>query len=488
MRYAMGLKKTFMKTNKKGQITIIGAGLAGCFMAILLAKRGYKVEIYERFSQNEIASTASKKSFNLTFYGFAVEALQTADLWDAVKPFFLKLKGSSTQITKTSEPVFVRFDYDNMTYYTIQRSRLLEILIKKALQSPLITFHFNTALLSINRQKKTMLMQDTKSQKTRLISCDIVIGADGVNSEIRSLIQYGQETKHRQEYEKWTYKQIVLNKQVTEACHLRPNTQHTWTRKNASVIAFPNGDASFTAMLLLPQSPSKGFASLSTPKRIEAFVTKQFPNLLPALPLITQSLLTNPEGRLVTIHTSPWYYKDFMVLIGDAAHGCLPFYGIGTSVAFGDCLELVSLMDKFGNNWGEIFPRYQTARKRHTDAIARLAKESFVGFRRYKKADTTAISDRLETILHTMLPKIFHPPLFYLVANNPNNAADYVKHYDKQKALTKFIGIQLLIRTITGVIAIHELSIVLYKMIVLQIEEKRLAIQNMAPLFNLRRG
>ena len=53
-------------TNK---ITIIGAGLGGCFLSVMLAKRGYTVSVYERFSESEILSNyASARSYNLTFY------------------------------------------------------------------------------------------------------------------------------------------------------------------------------------------------------------------------------------------------------------------------------------------------------------------------------------------------------------------------------------------------------------------------------------
>lgn len=442
--------------NKK--ITIIGAGLAGCFLAILFAKRGYKVEIYERFSKNEIANTASKRSFNLTFYGYAVKALQMAGLWKEVEPDFLKLKGSLTQITQNSKPVFVRFDYDNMTYYTIQRARLLEILINYAAKDPLINFHFNSKLISVNRLQKTMLVQNTRSKKMNELTCDIIIGTDGVNSQVRPFIQQGQETQHTQEYEKWSYKQIVIDKKTSQKCKLIKDTQHAWTRKNASIIAFPNGDDTFTAMLLLPKNKTHGFSTLTSEDQIKQFITKQFPHLLPALPLFIKELLTNPEGNLVTVSTNPWYYKDFMVLVGDSAHGCLPFYGIGTSVAFGDCMELISLVDKYGTNWKEIFPLYQEERKRHTDVIAQLAKESFVGFRRYKRADYTAISDRIQVLLFSIFPQFFQPPIFYLVANNPSKAADYFNQLQKQQRLAKFMGVPLLIKTLTAVISIGEFA------------------------------
>ncbi|MEK7571572.1 MAG: NAD(P)/FAD-dependent oxidoreductase [Patescibacteria group bacterium] len=442
--------------SKKQTITIIGAGSAGCFMAILLAKRGYHVQIFERFSREEIITSYTNRSFNLTFYGYAVEALQEAGLWDEVKPHFLTLRGSITQVTKRAKPVFVPFNLDNMSYYTIQRAKLLEILIAQAEKDSRITFNFETSLLSIDRNNKTMHIQRKNTSTVKTINCAVVIGADGVNSLVRPFLQQGQQTQHNQEYEKWSYKQIFLTKQMVKKIALANDTQYTWTRKNASLIAFPNGDDSFTAMLIVPKDSVHGFANLISKEQINTFITEQFPQLRPFVPVFINALKHNPEGNFVTVTTDSWFYKDFLVLIGDAAHGCLPFYGIGTSVAFGDCLTLINKIDQFDNNWEKVFPAYQLERKKHTDVIADLAKKSFVGFRRYKKADFIAVYDRIESLLHTLLPKIFTPPLFYLVANNPNAAAEYFQKHKKQRKMANMFGLFLIVKGITGFLALQE--------------------------------
>ena len=59
-----------MNKEKKRNITIIGSGLAGCFLAVLLAQRGYKVDIYERLSRNDICDVASKRSYNIVLFGY----------------------------------------------------------------------------------------------------------------------------------------------------------------------------------------------------------------------------------------------------------------------------------------------------------------------------------------------------------------------------------------------------------------------------------
>src|SRR5579859_6827888 len=149
-----------MNPTKKSTFTIVGAGLAGCFMAILLAKRGYNVVIYERFSKDELLNNSSKRSFNITFYAYAVYAFKEAGLWNIIEPLLIPLKGSLTQVKPRAKPIFYKFGYKHIIYYCVERANLSKTLIQQASLSPLITFHFATSVLLINRQDKTMLVKN----------------------------------------------------------------------------------------------------------------------------------------------------------------------------------------------------------------------------------------------------------------------------------------------------------------------------------------
>jgi kynurenine 3-monooxygenase len=443
-------------TTKKPTISIIGAGLTGCFLALLLAQRGYTIHIYERMAKEEIADTSSKRSFNLTFYHYGMLALKEIGLWEKIVPHLIRLKGSVTQISKDSKPIFARFDYNNMPYFAIQRAKLLDVLIKEALSNPAITLHFDTSLVSIERYEKTMLLQNTNDNKIKTVSFDVVLGADGANSLTRSFLQQGQLTNHLQEYTDYEYKQILISKAMAEKIELLEDTQHAWTRKHETLIAFPNGDGSFTGMLILPKNNQQGFASLTSLEKINNFFATLFPNFLPVIDDIFDQIKVNPLGYFVTVYTNPWYYKDSIAIFGDAAHACLPFYGVGMSVAFGDCMEFVALLDKYDGDWKKTFHQYQIERKKHTDIIANLAKESFVRFRRYKKGDPVAIYDRIEALMHTIAPKVFKPPLFNQVANDPNHAADFYQAQAAQKKRAKLLGIPALIMFTAGLIELNE--------------------------------
>ncbi len=443
-----------MALQKDTTITIIGAGIAGAFLAILLAKRGYKVIVYERTSENELSKNASSRSFNLTFYSYAVSVLKKAGIWEAIEPTLVRTVGSITQVTQ--DPPVSRFNPTGAPQYVVQRALILKTLINEALRFPNVTFHFSTALVALDRKEKTILIQDLKTKKHQTVSCDIIVGADGVNSQVRLFMQQRQVTKHIQEYADWEYKQVSFSPERVKELGFKENTIYAWTRKHAALLAHPNQDKSFSALLMLPTNPHYGFQSLASKEVIERFIAKQFKDLLPAMPEMAHDILKNPRGQFVTIYTEPWYYKDFMVLIGDAAHGFSPFYGQGMSAAFTDCMELDTLIEKYGDQWQKVFATYQENRKKHTDALADLSKETLRLYIRYKKADYGAVYNKVESLLSTLLPSIFPTPASINIAYDPGHTADHVAKHTKQRRLYKMLGISLLVGVATGIIGLHE--------------------------------
>lgn len=434
---------------EKNKITIIGSGLAGSFLAVLLAKKGYSVTLYERLSQEEIRDAAAKRSYNIVLFGYGIEMLKKAQLWEIIKPHLLYLKGTVTHIANSKKPVISITD-QKIPYFTITRAKLADIFLQQAMQHQSIAVHFDTALVSINRYEKTIVIQNTKTKKVETVPSEAVIGADGANSLVRTFIQQGQETNHRQEYADWIYKQFVLSEATIEKLGLEKQYVHVWTQKSAFIILHPISDGSLAALFVFPK---KNIQEMQSQTKIANFFQQNFSDLMPALSEITPFLLDSADGNFATIHTNPWYYKDYMTIIGDAAHGFYPFFGQGASAAFGDCMKLSDLIDKYGADWEKIFPLYQNARKRHTDTLGELSKDVLKKYLRYKKADYTAIYDTVESSLYTLFPKLLHAPLFQGIITDPEHADDHWKNHLKQRKITKWVGIPLAVSLLTGIIA-----------------------------------
>lgn len=440
---------------QKSKIAIIGAGISGCFLAISLAQKGFNVEIFENLSKEDIINAASKKSFNLTFYGYAIKALKEIGLWEEIRSRALPLGGSITRINANSPEILSSFDSKKLPYYTISRAEFLNILIEIAQENQKIKFFFETGVKSVNRHNKTILISQ-KGKKLVELQHDVIFGADGVNSMLRGIIQQGQAGLHHQEYLPWTYKQVRLSAKSVAILSLKPNFMYVSSCKDSLFIAFPQKDGSFSCMLILPLKKPYSHTNLTTPEKIKNFLSRKFSFLNPVREEVIQSLLNNPESRFTIIHTSPWYYKGNLVLLGDSAHGFYPFFGMGVTAALGDCLSIIKLISKYGPSWDKIFPLYEESRKRHMDCLGDLSKQGFYRYLRHQKADYNAIYEKLELILHKLIPGIILPPIFITVAMQPDQTADLYQKYQNQRKALRFLLFPVLVFVITSIVSFFE--------------------------------
>ncbi|HSX10004.1 MAG TPA: NAD(P)/FAD-dependent oxidoreductase [Candidatus Saccharimonadales bacterium] len=446
-----------MSEPKKTKITIIGSGLAGSFLSVLLAQKGYKIEIFERLDKNDICDTASKRSYNIVLFGFGISLLKNAGLWEDIKPDLLTLQGTVTHIAQQEKSVTSLVDQQKMPYFTIARARFADILLKKASTYSSVTIHYNSALVSVDRHRKSIVIQDTKSKKISTTSYEVIIGADGANSLVRGFIQQGVDSHNSQEFASWTYKQFLLSPETVDKLQLKKGFVHVWTQKDAFIIMHPDSTDSLAAMLVYPKN-EKNHNLLTSESGIKTYIQGNFPELAPAIGEIRSEILANPEGNFATVKTEPWYYKDFMALIGDAAHGFYPFFGQGTTAAFTDCMMLVQLLEDYEGDWQKILPLYQEKRKKHADTLGELSKEVIQKYLRFKKADYDAIYDKIEYEAHRFFPNIFSRPLSQSIITDPAHAADHMEKHLKQRKNMYKAGISLLIGGLTLTAVLYELN------------------------------
>ncbi|NNL31658.1 MAG: kynurenine 3-monooxygenase, partial [Flavobacteriaceae bacterium] len=137
-------------------------------------------------------------------------------------------------------------------------------------------------------------------------------------------------------------------------------------------------DGSFTVTLFLSYDQGKyNFNNLTTPEMVTAFFQEEFPDALELMPNLVEDFFENPTAPLGTVKCSPWHYKGNTLLMGDAAHAIVPFYGQGMNASFEDVVEFDKVLDQNLDDWEAIFKTYERNRKKDTDAIADLAIDNF---------------------------------------------------------------------------------------------------------------
>jgi kynurenine 3-monooxygenase len=126
------------------------------------------------------------------------------------------------------------------------------------------------------------------------------------------------------------------------------------------------------------------------------------------MPTLAEDLRDNPTSSLVTIRCYPWAIHNTL-LIGDAAHGIVPFFGQGMNAGFEDCRILNQLLDKYQDDWTNVFAEFQRIRKPDTDAIAQLALDNFVEMRDLVADADFLLRKKIEAKLHELYPDKWIP-------------------------------------------------------------------------------
>ena len=148
------------------------------------------------------------------------------------------------------------------------------------------------------------------------------------------------------------------------AWRMEKNALHIWPRKSFMMIALPNPDGSFTCTLFWEFKGPRSFATTKTDDDVRRFFDEEFPDAVPLMPALLEDFRENPTGSLVTIRCAPWFYKDKVALVGDAAHAVVPFYGQGMNAAFEDCVVLDECLAEFPDDRERAFAEYFVAAER----------------------------------------------------------------------------------------------------------------------------
>jgi kynurenine 3-monooxygenase len=184
---------------------------------------------------------------------------------------------------------------------------------------------------------------------------------------------------------------------------------HIWPRKSFMMIALPNPDGSFTCTLFWEFEGPRSFATTKTDDEVCNFFREEFPDAVPLMPTLLEDFRQNPTGSLVTIRCAPWFYKDKVALVGDAAHAVVPFYGQGMNAAFEDCVVLDECLAEFPDNRERAFAEYFSQRKENANALADLAVQNFIEMRDKTASRVFRAKKKLDHLLEGLLPGIYLP-------------------------------------------------------------------------------
>ena len=237
-----------------------------------------------------------------------------------------------------------------------------------------------------------------------------MIGVDGAFSAVRQSMQKKlADFDYDESYLAHGYKELTIPPAPDGGWRMEKEALHIWPRKSFMMIALPNPDGSFTCTLFWEFKGPRSFESTKTDDEVFDFFREEFPDAVPLMPALLEDFRDNPTGSLVTIRCAPWYYKDKVALVGDAAHAVVPFYGQGMNAAFEDCVVLDECLAEFPDDRERAFAEYFFRRKENADALADLAVHNFIEMRDKTASRTFRAKKKLDHLLEGLLPGIYLP-------------------------------------------------------------------------------
>ena len=394
--------------NRQAQtVRLIGSGLNGPLLGLELVKRGFRVEIYERRPDMRRVPIAAGRSINLAISTRGIHALKQAGLWETMHEIVIPMKGRMMH-SASSELTFQRYGKDDSEVINSISRAELNIALMNASEAQGVNIHFHERCTGINFKTGALRLRNEESGDERTIETDIVIGCDGSASAIRGQMLRRSRFNFSQHYLNYGYKELTIP--AREGKHvLEINALHIWPRGNYMLIALPNIDGTFACILFLPFEGPDSFERLTTHDALIEFVRAHFPDAIPLMPDLAANFFANPTGAMVTIKCSPWHVGGKALLLGDAAHAIVPFFGQGINCGFEDCTVLLELLDRYGADWERVFSEFETARKENTDAIADMAVENFVEMRDRVADPRFLLRKKVELALETKFPNRFVP-------------------------------------------------------------------------------
>jgi len=390
------------------RITLIGAGLNGPLLAILLIQKGFAVEIYERRADMRRVHMSAGRSINLALSTRGIHALQQADLWERMRSIIIPIKGRMMH-SVAGELTFQPYG-KNETEAINSISRLeLNIALMNAAEEHGAIIHFNCRCTGYDPKTGAIRVRNEETGEARTRDTSLLIGCDGSASAIRAELLKLSRFNFSQQYLDYGYKELTIPAGLNGDHLLETHALHIWPRGNHMLIALPNIDGTFACILFLPFEGADSFASLTRPDEVSQFFRSRFPDAAALTPQLADNYFTNPTGAMVTIKCSPWHVEGRVLLLGDAAHAIVPFFGQGLNAGFEDCTSLVDLLNRHGADWSRVFSEFERERKINTDAIADMAIENFTEMRDRVADLRFLFRKKVELALEAKYPKLFVP-------------------------------------------------------------------------------
>jgi len=398
-------------SEKPKVVAIVGAGLVGSLEACYLAKRNTEVHVYEYRGDIRQMEHVAGRSINLAMSVRGLGALDHVGLAEHVKTEYGIPMHSRMIHNKDGSTNPIPYGKENQQIYSVGRRYVNEILLDAGEKYTNITYHFHHKLIKANLDKPELIFERTDvedaSQKTVVVTPDLVIGCDGAFSAIRREMMKRPRFNFSQEYIPHAYMELSMPP-IGNDFAMEPNYLHIWPRGQFMMIGLPNQDKTFTVTLFMPTAT---FENIKDKDSLLHFFNDNFRDSIPLIGIerLVSDFFSNRALPLVSVKCSPYHVNDKSLIMGDAAHAMVPFYGQGMNCGMEDCLVLEDALEKNNMDLTLALKQYSETRNPDAEAMCDLAMYNYVEMRDLVNKKSFLVRKKLDNFLHWLLPTSWVP-------------------------------------------------------------------------------
>lgn len=363
-------------------IVVIGAGLTGLMCSLHLAQRGHKVMVVEQRDHRDIVGPKYQvmgkpgRSMSMDLSARGIYALKRVFVFEEILAGAVPMVSRIIHDTDGAPHVIPYGQGTEESILTVSRTHLYQVLLAKCSSNDRIDIWFGRRLDSIDFDRKTLRLIDVKNNVAAPLEASFVIGTDGINSSTRELAEAHFGVHFTGGFFPMDYKELTIDRDLATGLYL--NAMHMWPRPDLMLVAQPNLDGSFTcALMMRGKGPDLSFERINTREMIRKLFDDHFPDISKRMPHLEQEFLNNPIGRLKVIAGSKWGFGDLVLLLGDASHGMVPFFGQGVNCCFEDCTFLDEMLLKAHGDWPAVIRVFNDNRVIEANAINAMSYENY---------------------------------------------------------------------------------------------------------------
>lgn len=384
-----------MATESRQKTVVVGAGPVGSLAALYAAQRGDDVELYELRGDPRDPTTVPlnfTKSINLALSERGINSIKHAQrpgLLESVLAETIPMQGRMIHGERNGK-IFEEsqaYDIHGRFIRACDRAGLNKRLLDELERMPNVKFFFNYKLVGADFRRNLAWFEarDIPNKEPNVTSnavnkatvevevpFDFMIGADGAHSSVRYHLMKYARMDYQQEYIDTLWCEFHMTPVISSGepkFKISPNHLHIWPCGSFMFIAIPSADKSFTCTLFM--SVSKFEQLDANPHDLIPFFKKNFPGVaggLIAEDEIQRQYKENKHLPLISIKCQPYHYDSSVVILGDAAHAMVPFYGQGMNAGLEDVRVLFNILDKFAGDRSKALHAYTA--QRHPDAVS----------------------------------------------------------------------------------------------------------------------